>query len=697
MKIKYFKNICYYWVVVILVIFLFSHFEALAQSDSSSIENEILIETISGGGDQEIKFDFSKTSYLDLLKHPININKATAEQISKIEFLKDIEINAILNYRKLNGNFITIYELQNVDNLPLTTIKAMLPYIKIDGEIDDYKVPIRDYFTAGNHQLTFLGTQVLERSEGYKYDSSKMLKPYMGSPNRIFIRYRYTFSNKFSVSFLGDKDPGEELFKGNQKKGFDFYSGHLYFQTNSFISAVAIGDYEIRMGQGLAYYTGFGIGKSPLFITIKKESPVLKAYTSANEINYSRGIAFTLKYKKVTLTPFFSYKNRDANIAAIDSNTAEVAYVSSLLTSGYHRTLNELADKNAIKIKCIGAYATFKSKALKIGIGGVNQQLSQPLQNTPHPYNKFDFVGKQLSQATIDYSYVWQNLNLFGETAISDNGGWATMHALLAGLDKRLDGILLYRNYQANYQSLQANAFAEGSSPSNESGIFGGLSAKPFSGWQISGYTDLFTFPWLRFGVDAPSKGHDYLLQATYKPTKAIELYWRINFKTKQTNSPSLNSDIGALLSEDKLAARFNFAYKLSKAITIKNRADWNQYQLGNNKATQGFAIYQDLSYAPMGLPFSISGRVNLYNTTDYNTRVYAFENDVLGSFSVPALYGHGVRWYIMTQYTIARKIDFWFRIAQTNSPYQTTIGSGLDLINNNHKTEVKLQVRLRI
>ena len=73
---------------------------------------------------------------------------------------------------------------------------------------------------------------------------------------------------------------------------------------------------------------------------------------------------------------------------------------------------------------------------------------------------------------------------------------------------------------------------------------------------------------------------------------------------------------------------------------------------------------------------------------------MYAYENDVLYSYSIPVFYDKGFRYYVNFNYNINNKITIWLRWAQTVYKDKTTIGSGLDEITGNKKSELKMQVR---
>lgn len=84
--------------------------------------------------------------------------------------------------------------------------------------------------------------------------------------------------------------------------------------------------------------------------------------------------------------------------------------------------------------------------------------------------------------------------------------------------------------------------------------------------------------------------------------------------------------------------------------------------------------------------------RLQYFETGSYNSRLYAYENDVLYSYSIPVFSDKGIRYYLSYNYDLTKKISFWFRWAQTIYSGNGVIGSGSDEIEGNRKTEIKLQ-----
>jgi hypothetical protein len=48
-------------------------------------------------------------------------------------------------------------------------------------------------------------------------------------------------------------------------------------------------------------------------------------------------------------------------------------------------------------------------------------------------------------------------------------------------------------------------------------------------------------------------------------------------------------------------------------------------------------------------------------------------------------------------KYRVNRKLDFWFRIANSFYPERNAIGSGLNEIQGKNKTELKFQLRFKL
>lgn len=683
-----------------LFIGLNSYAQIIPEKPVNNEDIEQKVENIAENTDAELDY----TELVEVLnfykENPINLNKTNAEELKKLLLLNDIQINNLINYLTNNGQMQSIYELQFVNGFDYPLIFKILPYVVVEKTEKQLSFKIKDIFKYGRSSLIARYQIIPEAQKGYSEitDSALSANPnqrYLGNAAKIYTKYSFNYRDVLKFGFVADKDAGEELFTGSQKNGFDFYSAYFSLKNIGIVKSLVIGDYQAQFGQGLTLWTGLGFGKSGNAIDVKKYAQGIKPYSSANESGFLRGVGTTIGLKNMELSVFYSYKSSDANVGGTDTLTQENLYITSLQETGYHRTPNELADKNAIKETVFGSNLSFRKNNLKIGFTAYRLLLNTELTKDIKPYNQFEFQGKENTNYGFNYQYLIYPFNFFGEMAASQNGGLAFINGLQTNLENRLSFSMIYRNYQKDYQNLKSVAFGENSQNANESGLFMGIDFGLTAKWTISAYCDFFSFPWLRYRTDAPSKGNEYLAKLSFEPSRKLEFYVQYRQKNKMQNS-SDNSVINYLDNTERQNLRFNVSYALNQNITIKNRVEFISYQIGNIYNHKGFLIYQDVSYQFTNKPLRISARYALFDTDTYEERLYAYESDVLYAFSIPAYYYKGSRFYMMLKYDVNRNIDLWLRYATTYYNNKNIIGSGLDEIQGNSKSEIKVQMMIK-
>ena len=691
---------------LILALVLFS-FCAAAQDDDV-IRQQVIeqrIEAIVENLDEGADLDF--TTLFDVLstymERPINLNQADADELRQLYLLSDAQIMNLLAHISRFGELREIFELQAVNGWDQYTIYQVLPFVTVYPPIEATKWTFKEVMKEGEHDLFLRYSRILEDQAGYSpiSDAEYAENPnrrYLGSPDRVYARYRFRYKNNLSIGMTAEKDPGEEFFKGTQKRGFDFYSGHVYYEEKGWLRKFVVGDFQAQFGQGLTLWSGLGFGKSPFIASVKRNGLGIRPYTAVGENLFLRGGAITLGKGKTELTVLYSNKLIDANVTQIDSTDTEIRVsISSFQQSGLHRTPNELADRKVIREQQMGGNLTYRSRKLTVGATYMASQWGAELDRSLQIYNQFEFNSNRNAVGGLNYNLIVRNMNFFGETAMSQNGGWATLNGVLMALDQRLTVAIVNRNFQRDYQNLYANVFAERSSPTNEKGTYVGIDFKPVRKWTITGYADYFTFPWLSYQADQPTSGYEYLAQLSHKPNKTSEYYVRWRFRSKDKNSPQTDQPIDYTNPWTQENFRIHFSYKPHLNLQLKTRAEWIRYQHEGQAAEKGFMLYQDVLFKKIGSPFTFSMRYALFNTDSYNSRLYAYENDVLYFFSIPAYSGTGSRVYAMTKWHLSRGVDLWVRYARWLYTDRNSVNSGLEAIDGNARSEIRVQLRVRL
>lgn len=687
--------------IVVCILSLGSYGQSLDIEKEKNLIVESRIEFLldnneSGEADYTTLFEQLEFYY----RKPINLNRTSYEQLQTLGLINDILINNLLIHIEKNGNLITLEELQTVDGFNLETIRLILPFVTVNRNLDSPNVSFREIISDGDNQLFMRYTRILEEQEGFSNISDAALQDnpnlrYLGSQDKLYTRYKFTYSNNVSAGFTAEKDAGEEFFKGSQKKGFDFYSGHLYLQNFGIVKELALGDFQAQFGQGLTFWSGLAFGKTADLQTIKRSARGLRPYTSVQEDRFMRGGGITLQKGDVELTLFYSSNKVDANVTDTIQDQ-DILVFSSLGESGFHRTKNEIDNKNRIQRTYYGGHLTYKKRNLNIGITAARSELGGNFQPNTRIYNQFSQLGNENTNVGVDYNYIYKNFNFFGEVSQSVDGGMAITNGMLVYLDPKLSLAIHQRKFDRDFKPFESNAIGESTANSNEQGIFMGINARPFKSITLSAYFDRFIFPWLRFQADGPSNGYSYLAQLTFSPNKKLSMYGRIRTRERGASLRLEGENIDQVVNEKQQAYRYNISFKVNKSWDIDSRVEFSQYQQGEQPKEFGYLVYQDVTYKSLGSPFSFSLRYALFDTDSYDSRIYAYENSVLYAFAIPAYNGRGTRFYLSTKYHISRGVDLWVRYAQTYYADRNEIGSSKELITGNTKSEIIAQLRLK-
>ncbi|MEM9991661.1 MAG: helix-hairpin-helix domain-containing protein [Bacteroidota bacterium] len=654
--------------------------------------------------DIEVEGNFDFNAIFDHLQyyqqHPININTANSASLKDLWFVSDLQIQELLTHRKRTGDFLALEELQSLDSFSDEFIQALLPFITIDKSVNDYQVPVSQMLLHGHNELFIRWQRTLQTAQAFTEEVNENSR-FLGDPNKWYLRYQHSYENRLSYGVTAEKDIGEPFFQAPNTTGFDFYSAHFFLRAyNQKLKAVALGDYSLTLGQGLIINTGFGFGKSNSTTTIKKDNRPLRPYRSVNEAGFLRGAATTIALNEVlTLTAFTSYRARDTNLLdtpATSISGETVLGFSSILNAGFHRNLNELANKNTIRQFTTGGNLTYQNQYFQLGFTGVFDQFNRTFNRSQQPlYSQFYFSGRTNFNVSLDYNIHLRNFNFFGETALAPSGGIASLNGLLVGLDRKVDLAIIHRNYAANYVALHANAFGETLNVQNERGLYIGLILRPKYGWEWSAYFDSYQHPWLRFYADAPSAGYDWRTRLSFSKRKDYRAYLQVRYETKTRNAANNSTVVDFLSPQTLFQSRLHLSKKISKNLELRSTADFGWiHRTENQTKEQGIVLAQDILYKTSNWTFS--GRYALFDTDSYAIRFYYFESTLRNTFSVPAYYDKGNRFYINCRYRGIANMQLEFRYEQTHFRERNSVGSGLNETEGGKRSSVWGQISYR-
>ena len=649
---------------------------AVAQND---ITDDIIVDQIermleNDDNAEEIDFTDLIENYWTIFENKININnEEELNQLIELHLVNVFIIENINAYRKNFGDITMIDELSFIEGIDEMTINIIKPLICFEKPHENEKFRVKNLLKYGKHQTIFQVEQCFNEKEGYKEDK------YLGSPRKMLLRYSFTSRDKLELGFAMEKDAGE-------KNILDFVSFHCVVHDLEFVNTLALGDYQLAFGQGVTMGSGMAFAASGG--SLLRKSKKIRASKSANEARYLRGVATTLNYKKFDLTVFYSNKKADANVSVVDS-LGEPLVVTSLQQTGLHRTESELADRHAITQQLFGGNISYRNSNFQIGYTVHKTLLSCELNPDPRLYNTFYFRGRTLVNQGVDFYYVLRKIAFYGEAAISDNKAPAALIGTTIQPAGYIDFTVLYRYYDKKYQNFYSNAFASGS-PRNEKGLYLSTSITFAPRWRLIATADFPQSDWVKTSAYAPSRAQDYNLQVEHQINSKSLFFIHLRYKDKEKNGPSENTYMRSLIHDRKMSLHFHVTYPVGTDLILKNRVELTTNKDVPKNGTC-YLIYQDILYNPENRPYSFAFRYALFDSP--KGAVYAYENDILNSFSIGSLYHKGMRLYLLGKVKLRWGIAINAKIGCTIYSDVNEIGSGLEKIEGNVRTEGKIQI----
>lgn len=613
----------------------------------------------------------------ELADSPIDINNATREDLERLPFLSDIQIEDIMAYLYQYGSMKSEGELAMIVSLDPLRRKLLTRFIFFGEKNEDRKFPkLSDISKYGKHDI-------LASIKVPFYERKGDKNGYLGYQYKHSIRYTFSYSDYVKIGLTGAQDAGEPFFAGRNSMGYDHYSFYLSLRKMGRIKSLVVGRYKVKMGMGLVINNNIGLGKLTSLSSLGRQSNYIGGYSSRSDANYLQGAAITVSLPaNMELTAFASYREIDATLNKDDGS------IATILKTGYHRTPTEMEKKNNSSQSLAGGNLSFDKNGFHAGVTALYTHLNRNIDPGEQLYRRYYAKGQDYWNISVDYGFNKGRFSFAGETATGDCNAIATINKLGFRASGSLSLMAVYRRYSYKYYSLFSESFSEGGYVQNESGIYLGAEWHPSSYLSMSAYSDYSHFPWAKYLIDFSSRAWDNLVSASYSRGN-ITLGLRYRLKMKEKN----NDEKNGLTNDITHKARLFVEYK-TETWKLKTQADFTSDHYKEN--SNGWMITQSASWTP-NRKLSFSASAGYFNTDDYNSRICFYEKGLLYSFNYPSLYGEGVRYSLWTRLTLSSRIWITAKLATTDYFDRDHISSGLQQIDHSSMTDLELQMRVRI
>ena len=638
-----------------------------------------------------------------LSTHPLDVNRASAADLNILPQVSPLLARRIVQHRAEAGRFPSVEALTAVKGLGPATLKDIRPFLTVT----DAPTASGNGLPSLNALLDQIEGKVLQRAtreldlgRGYADDTSRTT--FQGPPGRLTTRLRVHHPRHGQLAVTLDKDPGEALrWKPQQAQyGFDHVAGNLTLRDLGPLKTLILGDYSAQFGQGVTLWRGltFGKGGDPVSPLIRSGRGLVP-FQSTSEERFFRGVAATLSLPAgLSLSAFLSRRRRDATLrdeAPPDSiDTPRPA--RTLSSGGLHRTPSERQRRDVFGLETGGGALEYRTGGFRVGMVGYQSRFDRPLRPPDAPYRRFSVSGTQTSMIGLYARALLDRYTLFGEAARATTGHYGGLVGAALDVDDRVQALVLGRHYPRSFPGLYNAAVGESGDTQGETGVYAGVRLRVARRWHVGAYVDQYRFSWVDYTVPRPSRGLDTRLTVEYTPrpwwSTTLEVRAERELAGVERRGPG-GRRLAAVAMEERQSAEWETEYTFSDAFTLRTRIQGARVQAAQGPVTYGLLVAQDLEVRPVE-SLTLDARVALFDTDDYASRLYAYERDLLYSFSVPALYGEGRRSYVMAQYDAASSLTIEAKYGVTWYPRRKNIGSGLQSTPGRASREVRLQVR---
>lgn len=577
----------------------------------------------------------------------LNLNDLSYEQAVNQLQLSDYQYYQLQLYIEEYGQLYSIYELDAIEGFTVKD-RLRLAVLAVIGPPPKPKPTFKELWKASKNVLWVRYGQVVERQAGY--DTTRA-NHYEGSPAHVQFRYDYSVRQQFGFRVAGEKDAGEPFFRGEQKYGFDHYSGSVYVKNLKWLKCAVLGDYRLNFGQGLVLGSSMMSGKGGDVSTIRRFAEGVRPVATTNESELFRGGAVTLGNSNWSGSLFAG------DVTETNSNAfgGAVSYRRAHFSVGLHAV-------------CFGDYADTARAREKW------QALFRP--------NRVN--------AGLSYNAVWRKQLFFGEIAVNETGKVSMLHTALFTVNPVFRFATLVRYYTTGYEAPMGRAFRVTSGDCGEFGTY--LAGHLVLSRKIEAdfFFDYYRLLWLSYQTDAPIQGVDGGMTLTCRLSRKSTLLMRYQWRSKPKNA-SGDDYLRRLTGLNRHRIRLQWSNEPFPLLKLKTEFSAVLDRTDGAKWNKGLLMYQDVVLIFRKPQLSLYLRVAYFDTDSYDERLYAYENDVYYAFTVGSYYYQGMRAYLMLRYKI-QHFSIWLRVSRTHYLNRETISSGLTEIDKPYKTEVKVQ-----
>jgi hypothetical protein len=590
-----------------------------------------------------------------LRQRKIPINTATVEELLLIPFLSADDARRIVAFRETDGPFTSIEQLEGV--IGTETARRVSLFLAFEPMLLEKRVEGKPQLAGRWYSRYF--SEIPERK-------GILSGKYQGGNYKLYNRFSLGYEG-IAVNGVMEKDIGEPEIS-------DFNSFSLGYEGSGPVERFIVGNYTVNLGQGLLFGQSryFSKGVDPLGVSLTGRR--LKAYSSSAENGFMQGAAASLDFEPFTITAFYSNNHVDASVRD--------GVVTTIRTSGYHRTDSEREHKDNVREKVAGLNMLYRFDAGRAGgrFGGTWARYDYSM-----PLEKAGGEPGWHGMGSLEADILIGKVSLFAEAAMTgneNNVSWISGAGF--PLTSGMQVLVAVRDYHNLFFSPFAGAFAErADNASNEEGYYVGLEADILNNLHVGAYYDIFRFPELSSRYRLPSTGDESKIFLTWKhsPFFSAELLLQNQYKEEAKrlfDATGLEYYMPVPFTSNRV--RLDLIGKVTRGLTLKARGEIKfvegEYPEGELHS-DGWLFYQQAVLKKGHAVFK--ARYTQFGTDDFDSAIYVYEDDLPLVFTLKSYYGEGRAFFALLSYDLWKNFDLTVRYAKTWYSDRDTYSSGND------------------
>lgn len=601
-----------------------------------------------------------QTHFAALEENPIDLNRATANQLQEALFLDPLLIAAIIAYRDRHYPLKATDEILNIPGITLDVYQAIAPYITVEI----IPQPVR------------ISSRVLTRYyRRYPHSRGYSEQQYLGDP--VGASHQIVLS-RGNVSWGGviQKDPGE--FRWNDHQALYLRADGMLTPNDRWI----LGNYRLGFGQGLVLSNGFRLSATTADpMAILPRHPIgVREFASTSEYQFFQGAAYQNRLNNLTWSLFVSRVFRDART---DSGST----VATFYTTGLHRSSSEEDTRRQLREDLWGGHLELTTNRVSAGITAYQVDYRPDFGAPDSITQHYQFSGDRNSVIGANLTTRLGLVKISGEIAQSQSGGIAALvegtydiHAAQVGC--------IYRWYDPEFQNFHAVTLSEwGDDAANEEGWLLAVKLPLWRGADLSSRADIFRSPWRTYAFPFPRHGTGVIASLHQK-------FGEHTFSARLKGSQVEDVEDDTIVDEIRLGTRLQWDWKESTYRAFRLR--WERITFDTPAMLEsgtGWMLYGQTVFGNHRR-LTAKFRITTFDVPVYGARIYTYEDDLPGRLVNQLFYGQGRRLSSRIKWVIAPGWNLWLKTAFTTYHGVDKIGSGWDEIPANQTYDVGIALQ---